>query len=625
MNIAPRLYHPAPWGWIYSYQAVLITLRLFDLASTAVGYIFFRGPLLLAWTRLSVLKNINPPYKGLAEVLAPPKTRASLTVGGGQLGTNLDLLKSVPQASELMGTFLAGVKPPPRRWSVLGCFIRGFFTNMGPTMIKLGQILSMREEVPPSVRKELQGLQDKLPAMPWTQVKSILERELERPIEEVFEYVEEAPIAAASLSQVHRAKLRLEQQEVALKVQRPYLQGITTLDTIIICDIFFGLIKLALPLFRKSTDINLFAVSFRDSLEGEIDFSVEVSNQDKYYDLVMSHSIYRQTNKIARPYHKYCTSKLITMELVKNYYRLDRIMDELTPQQLLEFASTKVEGYGPEVSLPLIYAQIGLSVDGLLRWGFSHGDFHLGNIYALAPEKEGDGWKVFICDFGMMVDLDERERLHALAFLGDLSYFFNGKITAETFVVDSPTPVSNRTRQKFTSVMVRMIKRNCVRLPGGERHLQLRAQMRGTSTNVASDITYQAAALGIHANPFSWLLLKNFSYAANIGLTMSTDWDGVRLLGGNVREYIKESVIEQLDKRDITNLRKSLPEVLKYLAYRDREEILKALLTGEKVKVTAPEGRHTPRQDIRFDLENLSDRELSLSGQAQRLKSPRQR
>ena len=397
MNISTvRLYHPAPWGWLYSYRAILLTLRMMELGFIIVRYMFFRAPVLIAWTRLPGLRDRRPPFSSsLAEVMAPLKQRPSLYMGGGQLGSDLGHVEGIGDAASLMSAVRAEQASPMRLWSVLGCVLRGLFTDLGSAFIKFGQILSMREEVPPVLKREFAMLQDKLPPMRYREITRILERELDRPVKEVFEWVEEKPIAAASLSQVHRAKLRKEQEEVALKIQRPYLSATVVLDTVIICDIFLGLIKLMLPLLNKSTDVGLFTTSYRDSLNEETQFVLEARNQERFRKLVMKHPIFSQCTLVARTYPQYCTTKLIVMELVQDYYRLDRLMDDLTPQQLWEFADTKIEGYPRDLPMQLVFSLVSLGITGLLDWGFSHGDMHLGNFYALAPQKEGDHWKIF--------------------------------------------------------------------------------------------------------------------------------------------------------------------------------------------------------------------------------------
>jgi hypothetical protein len=163
---AVRLYHPAPWGWLYSYQAVLITLRMMEHALIVAKYLFVKAPLLMMWTRLPGTRHRQPPFwKNLAEVLAPIDRRPSLTLGGGQLGTDLADADNVGEISGLMDSFRATVEPPPRIWSLFGSVMRGLYTEQGPAFIKFGQIMSMREEIPPTIRKELALLQDRLPPM----------------------------------------------------------------------------------------------------------------------------------------------------------------------------------------------------------------------------------------------------------------------------------------------------------------------------------------------------------------------------------------------------------------------------------------------------------------------------
>jgi hypothetical protein len=598
---AVRLYHPAPWGWLYSYQALLIMLRMAEHGFVVLRYFILRAPLLMAWTRLPGLRQRRPPFwRDLAEVLAPIESRASLTVGGGQLGTDLADSQSVSDISGLMDSFLGEVKPPPRIWSLLGSVIRGLCTELGPAFIKFGQIVSMREEIPPTIRKELQLLQDKLPAMTWKQIRARLEKELGKPVEAVFEWVEETPIAAASLAQVHRAKLRVEQEEVALKIRRPYLEGIVMLDTIIICDIFFGLLNRMLPLLHKSTDTRLFTSSYRESLEQEIDLVLEARYQESYRKYVVNHPIYQQTNHVARVYPEYTTTKLIVMELVKDYYRLDRLMDELTPQQLLEFATTKIEGYSEDLPLQLVFSQVALCLEGMCRWGLSHGDYHLGNLYAMAPQKEDQHWKIFICDFGMMMDFTERDRLITLQAISDLTYYAEGNIIINCFLTDSDEAISERQRKKAIHGMETVVKKYISEPEEGDEKVMRFTIQPNMPTSVVAAITYAAATLGLKMqNTNYWLLLKNFSYAANIGLTLSTNLNATPMMGGHPPKFVKDWVMAELNTLDIADLRTYVPEKLRYVRRDDCKQILRALATGEEI---VPRMKHwtAPGKDVRF-------------------------
>ena len=212
MDITPRLYHPALWKLLYSYRVGLVSMRVVENLGKTLLYVLAQGPFLITWTRIPGTRGRKPPlWKDLAAVVEPIEFRASLSVGGQQMGSDFAIARNTDDMGGLQAYILGEAKPPPAIWSLLGAFMRGHFAALGPTFIKFGQILSMREEPPPIIRRELSLLQDKLPPMSFKQIRKIIERELDRPLEEVFEYVDEKPIAAASLAQVHHAKLRKEQ------------------------------------------------------------------------------------------------------------------------------------------------------------------------------------------------------------------------------------------------------------------------------------------------------------------------------------------------------------------------------------------------------------------------------
>jgi predicted unusual protein kinase regulating ubiquinone biosynthesis (AarF/ABC1/UbiB family) len=582
-----RLYHPAPWRFFYTYRAFLILGRMLELWLKIAMYLLLQAPLLLIWTRIPGLRGRRPPlFSGLAEVLAPVEQRSSLNIGGGQLGADLGLIQSVPEATQLINAFRSEVKPPSRLWSVLGCVMRGYYTALGPAFMKFGQILSMREEVPPVIKNELQMLQDKLPPMKFKEVRKILERELDRPMEEVFEWVEETPVAAASLAQVHRAKLRKEQAEVALKIQRRHLQGMVQLDTVIICDIVFGLVNLMIPLVRKSTDTGVFTTSYRQSLEKEVDFILEERSQSRFRRLVMEHPVYSKFVKIARTYPEYTTGKLITMEFVKNYHRLDRVMDELTPQQLLEFATTKVEGSPPEAPIQLVWGMTGLYIQGMLHWGFCHGDFHLGNLYALEPEKEGDSWKIFICDFGMMIEENQEEKLMALASCLGLTYYFSGPIFASQLHRTAKNELSEEKYEDLVNACHTVFTKYMTETELGESQEKVwNVRLhRGTSSNTVTDLMYGAATMGLKMKPFGWLFFKNLSYCAETSLMHSTEISATHLIAPLVGKYLKDMIMAELDEKDAASIREAIPEVLVWLREYDRKQVLNALATGAEIK-----------------------------------------
>ena len=104
----------------------------------------------------------------------------------------------------------------------VGQRIRMAFEELGPTFVKLGQILSTRGDLlPEEIVSELQHLQDNVPVIPIDAVHKQIERELGRSLQEVFSEFDESPLASASIAQVHRARLAHETADVVIKVQRP--------------------------------------------------------------------------------------------------------------------------------------------------------------------------------------------------------------------------------------------------------------------------------------------------------------------------------------------------------------------------------------------------------------------
>ncbi|MBW2650155.1 MAG: AarF/ABC1/UbiB kinase family protein, partial [Deltaproteobacteria bacterium] len=108
--------------------------------------------------------------------------------------------------------------------------LRMALEELGPTFVKMGQILSSRPDlIPVEFIEELSKLQDSVPPFPFSQVREIIEAELTSPIDEIFQNFEETPLAAASIGQVHRAQLK-NGEDVIVKVQRPGIRATIEVD-----------------------------------------------------------------------------------------------------------------------------------------------------------------------------------------------------------------------------------------------------------------------------------------------------------------------------------------------------------------------------------------------------------
>ena len=148
--------------------------------------------------------------------------------------------------------------------------IRLALEELGPTFIKVGQVLSTRADLlPPDFIDELRLLQDQVPPGPWEPIRELIETELGAPIQEVFAYFNPKPFAAASLGQVHHAILP-RGQEVVVKVLRPDIERVVNLDLDILQD--FAQLAQERTAIGERYDAVEFAEEFSNNLRGELDF-----------------------------------------------------------------------------------------------------------------------------------------------------------------------------------------------------------------------------------------------------------------------------------------------------------------------------------------------------------------
>ncbi len=258
--------------------------------------------------------------------------------------------------------------------------LREILTKLGPTFIKVGQALSTRPDL---IRKdfleELVKLQDQLPPFDNAIAFRIIEKQLDRTVEEIYQEISPQPVAAASLGQVYKARLRDNGDMVAVKVQRPNLKPILTLDLYLMR---LGAKWLApwLPL-NLGHDLTLIVDEFGVKLFEEIDYVNEARNAEKF-------ALNFQNNprvKVPKIYWRYSSDSVLTLEWINGY--------KLTGTQHLETAGIDTKA--------LVEIGVTSGLQQLLEFGFFHADPHPGNLFATS-----DGQMAYI-DFGMMDQLDE--------------------------------------------------------------------------------------------------------------------------------------------------------------------------------------------------------------------------
>ncbi|TYJ15716.1 hypothetical protein E1A91_A10G202500v1 [Gossypium mustelinum] len=260
--------------------------------------------------------------------------------------------------------------------------LRGIFTRLGPTFVKLGQGLSTRPDLcPPEYLEELAELQDALPTFPDADAFSCIETELGMPIESLFSSISPSPIAAASLGQVYKAQLKYSGQTVAVKVQRPGIEEAIGLDFYLIRGLGFFINKYVDII---TTDVIALIDEFARRVYQELNYVQEGQNARKFKKL------YADKEDILVPdiYWNYTSGKVLTMEWVNGV--------KLNQQAAIESQGLKV--------LDLVTTGIQCSLRQLLEYGYFHADPHPGNLLA-TPEG-----KLAFLDFGMMSETPEDAR-----------------------------------------------------------------------------------------------------------------------------------------------------------------------------------------------------------------------
>lgn len=260
--------------------------------------------------------------------------------------------------------------------------IRMALEELGPTFVKLGQILSTRPDMlPPDMIRELEKLQDDVIQVPFDKMRSILEAELGGPLANFFEHFDEKPLAAASIGQVHRGRLK-SGDDVIVKVRRPGISAGIEVDL----EILLHLASLTeehleeIRFFRPTKIVEEFA----RTLENEIDYTLEASYADRFALQFRDNPAIH----VPRVFRDLSTKKVLVMEYVSGIKA-----SNLDALDAAGCDRTVIARRGADLLLAQVF-----------DFGFFHADPHPGNIFIL-PDN-------IICylDFGMMGTVDRRSR-----------------------------------------------------------------------------------------------------------------------------------------------------------------------------------------------------------------------
>ena len=260
--------------------------------------------------------------------------------------------------------------------------VRMALEELGPTFVKLGQMLSTRPDlIAVEFIEELSKLQDRVPPFSYAEVSQIIESDLGGLPENIFEHFEESPLAAASIGQVHRARLK-DGEEVVVKVQRPGIRKIIEVDLEIMLHLA-SLMERHLEEFQVNRPARI-VEEFARTLEKEIDYTIEASHIERFSRQFIDDA----TVYVPKVFRETTTERVLTMEYIEGVKasEIERIDKEGLDRKV-------ITARGADLILKQVFDH-----------GFFHADPHPGNIFVLP------GNVICYLDFGMMGSIDRQSR-----------------------------------------------------------------------------------------------------------------------------------------------------------------------------------------------------------------------
>lgn len=255
--------------------------------------------------------------------------------------------------------------------------VRRVVEQLGPTFIKVGQILSTRPDlIPPEWAQEFRSLQADIPAVSWERIKPALEEEFPQGLDTVFQSIEPKALAAASMAQVHRAVLA-DGRHVVLKILRPGIRDIVAADM----EIIGALASLMQTHFaNQGYDPVAVVTEFERQLKRETDLKLEGVNTDRM------RRDFADNPRISFPevHWDVSTSSVLALDEIEGTLLTDLDIDSLTPEQRRRIVQNGTDA---------VFHQC-------LNVGFFHADPHPGNIFILSGER------ICLIDAGMSGTID---------------------------------------------------------------------------------------------------------------------------------------------------------------------------------------------------------------------------
>ena len=284
------------------------------------------------------------------------------------------------EKTDTPASWLTRFVPPVKERLSIWQRVRLAIEELGPTFIKIGQVLSTRPDIlPKELILELENLQDRITPLPFETIEPVLEKELGRPVEEVFSYFDKEPAASASLAQIYRARMREGDQEVAVKIQKPNIRKPIQVDLEILSWLAEQVHENIEAL--RAYDLPEVIEELKQGLLKELDFTVEARNASVF------NSLNQFPEKVFAPVvlEAFTTSRLMISEWIEG---LSPDSENFSAEEAREIAQTGGNSF---------FSQIVIT-------GFFHGDPHPGNIL-ITPDL-----RICLLDWGLAGQLTSRMR-----------------------------------------------------------------------------------------------------------------------------------------------------------------------------------------------------------------------
>ena len=421
--------------------------------------------------------------------------------------------------------------------------LRMILEELGPTYIKLGQIMSLHSDfLPKAYCDELLKLNSDVTPMPFDDVEDVINHSYGQDWRELFQFIEEAPLGSASIAQVHRARLK-NGEEVIIKVERKGIYDTMARDI----GLLHRLVKLIPPVgdFKNLVDLDMVLDELWSVAQEEMDFLKEAANMDEFSRNNASVQ-YVTTPKL---YHEYSTGHVLVMEYIDGY--------SLDDVESLQNAGYDMDEIGTKF--------VNNFIKQVMDDGFFHADPHPGNV------KIRDGKIVWI-DMGMMGRLSEKDRhtmikgIRGIA-LHDISMVensvleigeFRGKPDRERLYQDLKKFIADYGTTSMGSLdvaaaiagLVEIMKQNRISLPHGVSMLcRGLTHIQGVLAVISPDINMMQIAVNRYTEDF----LKNINWKSEFQKQARIVYRSLNK-GAEIPGLVTDILKEHLEGQSVVNI-----------------------------------------------------------------------